>query len=829
MRKRIKKIDKHDFILLGIGLLFLIATMKKGMLFGSTIDWQNQHTTFPDYFRTLFYSTGNLFPNLAMHIGAGQNIYNFSYYGLYNPLILLSYLFPFIKMVDYIQIINILIYLSTGLLFYRFLKKESKENIAFLGSIFFLLSSPILFQIHKHYMFISYMPFLLVSLICIQNYFEKKSLACFTIFNTLLIFTSYYYSIACFITEGLYYIYLYLKKNSFSLKKFLKDTLPLLLSVFLSLGLSAILLLPTIMAIKNGRTPTLSNLSLSTILLPNLNLKNFFYDPYGLGVSFLSLAAIFSYACSKRENKEKVLLSRVLLFLTIIPLVMYFLNGKLYIRAKVFIPFIPLFILFLTFYLEKILITKKSSIKQVSTLFLLFLFYNLLVKQSILYDLLFLLDFLLTILFLKKKDRKFLTLYIAFLFLVNILFSYTEKFVPKESPKEISNSTVLEVLEKDPDIYRMKQLEGVLKQANKVFSSRYYTDSIYSSIENIDYKNFLLQELQIPFPNRNKLMLTPSPNIVSDSYLGVKYIMSSEDLAGYQSLGNHLYQNPYARKIVYTTSKNLSLEDYQKLKYPYHLEYLLATAITSEKTNTKITSQIEKVPIPRIISQKEMEVQENGVKIKTTKKLKIEIPSNEQEKKILMVKFRIKNKSNIDRKITINGTTNQISTSSKEYPYYNNNQVFHYILETGNNYHITISPGEYDITDIEAYTLPYSYLETTLEEIENIRFSKEETTGDQLVGEIEAKEDGYLVTSIPYDQGFSIYIDHQKQEVEKVNLAFIGTKIKKGHHHVKICYQAPLLKEGKIMSFFSLLLLGILLIYEKYVRCKRNDKQKFGD
>ena len=35
-----------------------------------------------------------------MNLGGGQNIYNFAYYGLYNPVILLSYALPFVKMGD---------------------------------------------------------------------------------------------------------------------------------------------------------------------------------------------------------------------------------------------------------------------------------------------------------------------------------------------------------------------------------------------------------------------------------------------------------------------------------------------------------------------------------------------------------------------------------------------------------------------------------------------------------------------------------------------------------------------------------------------------------
>ena len=51
-------------------------------VFGANMDWISQHSVIPDYFRKQFYETGNLFPEFAMNLGGGQNIYNYSYYGL---------------------------------------------------------------------------------------------------------------------------------------------------------------------------------------------------------------------------------------------------------------------------------------------------------------------------------------------------------------------------------------------------------------------------------------------------------------------------------------------------------------------------------------------------------------------------------------------------------------------------------------------------------------------------------------------------------------------------------------------------------------------------
>ena len=102
-----KKLKKDDYknialILFLIIIYVLCITNFLNSFYGSTVDWDCQHFSIPDYFRKLFYETGNLIPNFAFNLGNGQNIFYYSYYGLLNPIILFSYFLPFVKMVDYI-------------------------------------------------------------------------------------------------------------------------------------------------------------------------------------------------------------------------------------------------------------------------------------------------------------------------------------------------------------------------------------------------------------------------------------------------------------------------------------------------------------------------------------------------------------------------------------------------------------------------------------------------------------------------------------------------------------------------------------------------------
>ena len=98
-------------------------------VFGANMDWISQHSVFPEYFRQQFYQTGQFFPEYAANIGGGQNIYNFSYYGLYNPIVLIAYLLPFVKMSDYLMAASVICLAVSVCLLYGWLKKRGIKKL----------------------------------------------------------------------------------------------------------------------------------------------------------------------------------------------------------------------------------------------------------------------------------------------------------------------------------------------------------------------------------------------------------------------------------------------------------------------------------------------------------------------------------------------------------------------------------------------------------------------------------------------------------------------------------------------------------------------------
>lgn len=144
-----KKEKKKDFL----AILFYIITYiliytcitKNNYIFASKIDFSIQHYVIPEYFRNLFYQTKDIFPDFAPNLGSGQNIYYLSYYGLLNPIIIISYFFPKIPMLDYVIISSSIITVTSTILFYFFLKEN---NYTFKTRIYY---NPIIFMCWTYY------------------------------------------------------------------------------------------------------------------------------------------------------------------------------------------------------------------------------------------------------------------------------------------------------------------------------------------------------------------------------------------------------------------------------------------------------------------------------------------------------------------------------------------------------------------------------------------------------------------------------------------------------------------------------------------------------
>ena len=191
--------------------------------------------------------------------------------------------------------------------------------------------------------------------------------------------------------------------------------------------------------------------------------------------------------------------------------------------------------------------------------------------------------------------------------------------------------------------------------------------------------------------------------------------------------------------------------------------------------------------------------------------------------KIIIINFDIlKNAScsNGDLGIKINDVENILTCKGWKYP--NHNYNFNYVIigNKNNILDIRFNKGEYNIDNIKVSSIDFNLLKIINNSIDPFIIDKTKNLRDQITGNILVTENGYFTLSIPYDRGFNIYIDGEKIDYFKINKYFIGFKINKGNHNIKIIYKAPLKTISIVITIIGIITFLILLILEKNKRHK---------
>lgn len=835
-----KKLSKHknDIIsvltLIIISLVIVLILVNFTNFFGSKKDWLSQHIMFPDYLRKLFYDTGDFFPNFAFNLGGGQNIYNISYYGLFNPIILISYLLPFVSMITYIQFSMIICLIVSIILMYYFLRRRFDSKISFVSTLLFLTAGCFIFHLHRHIMFVDYMPFLLMALIGVDKYFDKKRISLLVISIFLMILTSYYFSVVGLVCILLYGVFRYIedKKNEkITVKDFFKEGFKYLFVMFIPVIMSCVLLLPTASALLGGRTATNKDISLLGLLIPNFDISNTLYSAYSLGLSAIFIIALI-YGIVTKEKEVKVI-SIIFSNLLVFPIFDYIFNGEMYLNGKAFIPMLPLAILIIGYFLKNVFNNKnKLRISIIISLIIAVINLIVFVYKSEYLCLLFVADMVLLVIIIlisfKFKKKMILYSYLGIISLIIVIpTNFSDIFVTKEFydtlDYEETSSKVKQVLDNDNSFYRMSDQSVKLDKSNYIYDVDYYTGSIYSSLSNSYYKDFYNNLINNEFIYRSYGMLTGNNNIFYNFYMGNKYLLnSSNNMLGYERVSDGIYRNKDVLPIGYSTSKIMSLDEYKSLNYFEKLDaYLNYAIVDGDYDNSYVKKVKDYVPDYNVLESKNLSIEEDNGKyfIKASKDNKLVVKLNNiSDSDILFLRFKMlyDNKcSEDDSYITINGVSNKLSC--RRWKYHNNNYMFEYSL-SGDTLEITFSESKFRLTDFDMALYDYNDLASINDEISPFVIDRDKTKGDVIEGNINVKEDGYFKLSIPYDEGFEIYVDGEKIPYEVVNKSFIGFDISKGSHNIKIVYTSPLFKEGLVISCIGLVLFVGSVICQKKTR-----------
>lgn len=933
-------------------LLCRLFVLQYGV-FGSSIDWISQHSTLADYFRKRFYATGNLFPDFAWNLGGGQNIYHFAYYGLLSPTVLLSYLFPFIPMDLWVMGSSALLYAADAALFYRWIgKKGLRYGTCLFTALFFTCSTALLYHSYNQLMFVNYMPFLLLALLGVDRHFQKRKSGLLILSVLGMILTSFYFSVGGLLALTAYAVTEYLKcgtenaayeteqenrkvsrnqkagaeKKQMAGEKsagtdealaglwsFFGAAIRFALPVLAGILLSGILLIPSAAALfgssgGGGRGTVAGGIAgLFTdpaMWKPQFLILRLCYTPYGIGLSAFAGVVLFGRVIGKSQLREK-LLSILLLVFFCIPLFGYLLNGGLYSKDKVFIPFLPVLCAEVGLYVENQLVRKRECGKNRSTgnfkskvmtelrellpyLIVLILMWN--AKQETYFEPYWHLGILDVICvtacylawrwFLAKKRLRGREIPFLPLVFSAVILAFAGKainqekhvMIPRKTYEALTDSKIAaairEIRAEDPGWYRMEQYgDGGqnLANVNRIWDIGQNVSTIYSSAYNAEYKNFRDKTYGINEAFRNRMMQTVSDDPLFWQLMGVKYVLAKTRPEGYELYRDYgdfqVYRAISAAPVAYVTDRVVSESEYKTLHYPQNQEILETAAVIPDQERPETAAVIpdqekpETAAVPPASERLAESVDSFGAatdaKDGCFQKTKIAIPGIDREglcirkitdgyeietKKsvtvsaqladtaegatLLAVSFDVENqKPDRDMFIRINGQTNRLT--GVNHTYANENTEFHYLvtMQKDKNVSLRLGKGHYVLKNLAVFSgtaqPPEKAERLYRQKLTLIGGTTKTYGGDGIKGIVSAEEDGYLVTSIPYDENFSLKVDGQKTKLFRVNTAFLGAKIPSGEHKIVLVYHAPGRAAGSWCSLMGGMLALILVICEK--------------
>lgn len=385
--------------------------------------------------------------------------------------------------------------------------------------------------------------------------------------------------------------------------------------------------------------------------------------------------------------------------------------------------------------------------------------------------------------------------------------------------------SVNNTLEADPSFYRMEKTHH--RKTNDNFSLN--MNGLSNSTSTLNSETIkLLNNFGLSSKSHWSKYLGGTP--VSDSLFAIKYVIgenSADDIfelyteTDYGDSDYTVWENPYAMSLAAGVSpdlKKISTEDYLS---PFDLMNATVTAMAGEKDTIEVfkaadvdsnhsTSSLQRSSVASHLKYEPVGGNTSGrlnftINIESEDVLYMFIPSDYPRECYLYING-LKNGSyfgnETDRIVEIGsfevGDTVTVTLETIEEAVY---------LKEGEDYFCYLNSEVFE--EKMPILLESSYM-------------IHEYTDDHFEGTINIKEgDTMVYTSIPYDEGWKIYVDGERAKPQKLLDGVIGFEAPEGEHVLELKYRPDCLYVGIIISVMGGLSFALAWFLTEYMRHKR--------
>lgn len=762
----------------------IIAFFGFGQVIGRlSTDFFEQHVTFIEQIRGNFYLTGDFFPQLDMNLGLMQSFVSLYYHGLYNPYVILSFLFPMVNAIIWVEVIGFIIIMLTSIFCNQLLKQwEIDEKIRIVIVILAAFLPVIAFNLSMHLMYIYYVPFLFLNLYATQRLLAERKFGWYLASLLLIAYTNFFMLVVTYIINFVYLAVLLLKKRVKFNKTMVFDYI-IVNIIFLLLAL--FIILPLGIATLSGSSRSASPIfftfykSERLLYLPFIanNMQGFLPPPL-----YIMLAPVSLWLLYKRD--AFVIFPIMLVLVKKVWFINAFLNAFQYASDKVDLGFIAILLLIFAYFFQHA--SKKEILASSIFSAVLFIIGGILFSRdpkvtvdiAIIASAVGVLSFY--VIFPTMKSEKFTP---TILMIVSAVIAFASFAMPAYryiSYDEYLTKDRQMVAEGEIEPYR--QYNGV----NDQFNVNVFGTSNYTSIQNDYYYQLMNSNLFAQIANFR--MHTMDRTDFLSYNLGVKTENVPNPLPIFYGVSN---------EDVYNTEELMALDKYQQ-------RLAVANGVFSPESDN---TDYQPVEYDVVYTSEVIELEYHE---------KVEIDLKQKERGYYIINGDISYEGDC-----INGCLLNINNSKNEKFADEINNEYRFNIDLRKGKIIEMWPSaNMEYKNVEIVGIPYSKLKAYYYDYA----APQDFTADinnSFTFNIEMKDEGVMSSSVPYDKGYKVYVDDLLVDTYVVNNYFLGFDLSPGKHKIYIEFEITGFKEG----VYSMVIGVIALIgYTVYLR-KQNSKR----
>lgn len=854
MTKR-EKIQTTIFYLLMFmiiaSIIFFSYRLQNLSFVNRTADGFRQHykalVYYSNYLRDIIYQLfheGKLvIPEWDFSLGEGSDVMQaLHYYCIGDPIAFLCVFFNSKNMHLFYDLSILLRILLSGLAFiYLCIEKniKSKEGIA-TGAIIYAFCNFVVIVLANHPFFLNPMIYLPL-IICGIEKFINKNKPYFLIISVFLssISNIYFFYIVVVLVISYSFVRVLLMNGDFKDK--IKTIILIGLYSFTGVLISGVVFLPSFYSLINNERLFMKNevnvlydVNYYLNLIPSILMaKNGYFG----GFTIIGLFAI-CFMFIKHDNKTLIALFLLGMIYVCFPIFGSILNGMSYVTDRWLFGFSLLVAYIVTYYFDDIIAYKNKTLLIVISIIFIILC-TLIDKAEFriyLFDLFVTICFIVFTMFSKtQKYHKYAYLLLAFFYIgFYVSYLYTPLYWNRASGGtdidklvNLEKDETMVILDIDDDSFW--RYSGNSLDVNSSVLSGHSTTNFYWSIDNSNIANFrkelgLLDHSTHHYDDDNYRFSILSLDSVKYYVLdkGVEQVPYGFELL--KEYDNYLlYENRNFVPLVSSYNSYIIYDNFSKLD-PLNKQVVMLDSVVLETKQDDFKENIisnKDYSFEYNISNEDGVLVDNNTITIDKDNAKLTITSNHDEiGEYYLVIEGLDSDMSSKWEVKTSNVSEVVNFKSKSNQTYSERHDFVVNLGYRNNFDDEIvinlpDKGVFTFDSIKLCCLPVEEQESYLNNLTNIDIKDIDVQNNNIYTDINVNEEKIIYFSIPYSNGWKVYIDDQQVDMLKANIGYMAVAVKPGNHRIHLEYSTPLLREGGITSLLGLIILTGIVVYRK--------------